>query len=105
MTNQTEQIVIEKLSLLSKSINQLDSDLSDVQERISLGVTEAYADYQAISHKFMAVKTDIHKLQTEIAVRDTNLYLLFLDIKSCFNALKNKLEFTRYFKVLFDAID
>ena len=27
MTNQTEQIVIEKLSLLSKSINQLDSDL------------------------------------------------------------------------------
>ena len=79
---------------------------SDVQERISLGVTEAYADYQAISHKFMAVKTDIHKLQTEIAVRDTNLYLLFFRHQVLFlTQLKNKLEFTRYFKVLFDAID
>lgn len=96
--------IIEELAVINTALSALDQNLSDLQQRLSLGVPEAKADYDLAVQEFHRIRLVIHKLQTMIEPAASKPYILFVDLKSCFNCVKNKIETTRYLKVLFTRI-
>ena len=94
----------EKLAEFNHQIQNIDQRLSEVQERISVGVKEAHADYEQLCVEFTNLNQTLQNYRQNTHSQDLEFYLMFLEINTYFIGVKNKIEITHYLIMLFQNI-
>ncbi|WP_338965688.1 hypothetical protein [Spiroplasma endosymbiont of Sarcophaga carnaria] len=83
------------------TVQDVNLDLSELQERASLNNSTVVDDYENITGQIKNIEKEICELEYKFDITEISLYLIFLDLKLSFNILKNKLEVTKYLIKLF----
>ncbi|WP_425380473.1 hypothetical protein [Spiroplasma endosymbiont of Stenodema calcarata] len=96
-----EEKIEQSLNELMITVQNINLDLSDLQERASLNTNSVVDDYESITEQIKNVEKEINKLEYKFDIAEISLYLIFLDLKLSFNILQNKLELTKYLIKLF----
>ncbi|MBH8622535.1 MULTISPECIES: hypothetical protein [Spiroplasma] len=96
-----EEKIEQSLNELMLTVQDVNLDLSELQERASLNNSTVVDDYENITDQIKNIEKEICELEYKFDITEISLYLIFLDLKLSFNILKNKLEVTKYLIKLF----
>ncbi|AOX43714.1 hypothetical protein S100390_v1c03710 [Spiroplasma sp. NBRC 100390] len=96
-----EEKIEQSLNELMLTVQDVNLDLSELQERASLNNSAVVDDYENITDQIKNIEKEICELEYKFDITEISLYLIFLDLKLSFNILKNKLEITKYLIELF----
>lgn len=96
-----EEKIEQSLNELMLTVQDVNLDLSELQERASLNNSTVVDDYENITDQIKNIEKEICELEYKFDITEISLYLIFLDLKLSFNILKNKLEATKYLIKLF----
>ncbi|AXF95530.1 hypothetical protein [Spiroplasma phoeniceum] len=91
----------QTLNELMSTIQAINLDLTELQERASLQKNAVLDEYDTIGEQIANIAKEINDLEYKFDITEFSLYLIFLDLKLSFNILKNKLEVTKYLIQLF----
>ncbi|WP_348736686.1 hypothetical protein [Spiroplasma endosymbiont of Ammophila pubescens] len=96
-----EEKIEQTLNELMSTIQAINLDLTELQERASLQTNAVFDEYDTIGEQIANIAKEINDLEYKFDITEISLYLIFLDLKLSFNILKNKLEVTKYLIQLF----
>ncbi|WP_342252408.1 hypothetical protein [Spiroplasma endosymbiont of Amphibalanus improvisus] len=97
-------VIENELNNLITSLNNIDFDITELQERIALGGKSTKVDLEDFESEIAKLDIKIQELSTKANIHDVSLYLIFIEAKMIYRIIKVRIEDSKKFIDLYSKI-